>query len=276
MHIYFRRGTLTPGWFVMPLHRYTLLSDSPYYYREEDVGRHRADLSEEHMAEMAPATAKMLEQMDHSKINYELIEALLEAIDEPEGMFHGIEGAVLVFLPGLGEIQRLYSLLTSSSRFNDEGRYRIVPLHGILASNDQSLAFKSPPQGVRKIVLATNIAETGVTIPDVVFVVDSARVKETRYRESARMSSLVTTLVSKASAKQRAGRAGRVREGFCFRMITRARYAKLAGHTTPEIRRVPLESLCLHVLNSDLGQPMDVLTRALDPPAYWRGAVRGP
>lgn len=247
--------------------RYTLMSDSPYYHwdQEEDPAR-RPDLDLEALDGMAPSTARTLRELDHTKINYELIEQLLETIDDDQGRFRGIEGAVLVFLPGLGEIQTLYTALTSTHRFNDESRYCIIPLHGVLASNDQSMAFKTPPKGVRKIVLATNIAETGVTIPDVVFVIDTARVKETRYREAARLSSLVTTLVSKASARQRAGRAGRVREGFCFRLVTKARYLKLPGHTTPEIRRVPLESLCLHVLNSGMGQPTQILTTALDPP----------
>jgi len=246
------------------------MSDSPYYYRGDYGGEEgvtmRPDLDPNQMQEMLAETAVTLTQMDHTCINYELIEALLDTIASPSGVFHGIDGAVLVFLPGLGEIQTLYTSLTSSARFNDESQFRIVPLHGVLASNDQSLAFRSPPSGLRKIVLATNIAETGVTIPDVVFVIDAARVKETRYREATRLSSLVTTLVSKASARQRAGRAGRVRSGFCFRMVTRARYGKLAAHTTPEIRRVPLESLCLHILNSGMGQPVEILTLALDPP----------
>lgn len=103
-------------------------------------------------------------------------------------------------------------------------RYKVIALHSILSTQDQAAAFTLPPQGVRKIVLATNIAETGITIPDVVFVIDTGRTKENKYHESSQMSSLVETFVSKASALQRQGRAGRVRDGFCFRMYTRERY----------------------------------------------------
>eukprot|EP00911_Craspedida_sp_UC1_P001293 UC1_evm1s974 len=220
---------------------------------------------------LSRGTMATVARMNHRELNYDLVEAVLELIEEPNGPYAKIDGAVLVFLPGMGEIQQLYTRLASHTTFHDESRFRLVPLAGALAASEQSAAFSSPPPGVRKIVLATNVAETGVTIPDVVFVVDSARVKETRYREAARMSSLTTTHVSKASARQRAGRAGRVRAGFCFRLVTRTRWSRLAAHTTPEIRRVPLEPLCLHILATGMGQPGDVLSAALDPPQI--GAV---
>jgi len=130
---------------------------------------------------------------------------------------------VLIFLPGLAHIQQLYDLLSTDRRFFSE-RYKVIALHSILSTQDQAAAFTLPPPGVRKIVLATNIAETGITIPDVVFVIDTGRTKENKYHESSQMSSLVETSVSKASALQRQGRAGRVRDGFCFRMYTRERY----------------------------------------------------
>jgi HrpA-like RNA helicase len=106
-----------------------------------------------------------------------------------------------------------------------------------------------------------------VTIPDVVCVIDSGLVKETRYKDHSRMTLLANTSVSKASAKQRAGRAGRVQAGVCFRLYTRAAHAKFLSFTRPEIQRVPLEDLCLHVLSSTEDQPFDLLSQALDPPA---------
>ncbi|EDM10361.1 rCG44442 [Rattus norvegicus] len=122
--------------------------------------------------------------------------------------------------------------------------------------------------GIKKyqIVLATNIAETGITIPDVVFVIDTGRTKENKYHESSQMSSLVETFVSKASALQRQGRAGRVRDGFCFRLYTRERFEGFLEYSVPEILRVPLEELCLHIMKCDLGSPEDFLSKALDPP----------
>lgn len=142
----------------------------------------------------------------------------------------------------------------------------MIALHSVLSTQDQAAAFTIPPLGIRKIVLATNIAETGITIPDVVFVIDTGRTKENRYHESSQMSSLEETFVSKASALQRQGRAGRVRDGFCFRMYTRDRFESFMEYSVPEILRVPLEELCLHIMKCSLGSPEDFLSRALDPP----------
>lgn len=202
--------------------------------------------------------------MNPHKINLDLILELLVYLDKSP-QFRNIEGAVLIFLPGLAHIQQLYDLLSSDRRFYSE-RYQVIALHSVLSTQDQAAAFVFPPPGVRKIVLATNIAETGITIPDVVFVVDTGRTKENKYHESSQMSSLVETFVSKASALQRQGRAGRVRDGFCFRLYTRERFEGFLDYSVPEILRVPLEELCLHIMKCDLGSPEDFLSKALDPP----------
>uniref|UniRef100_A0A4W2E1H3 ATP-dependent RNA helicase DHX29 n=1 Tax=Bos indicus x Bos taurus TaxID=30522 RepID=A0A4W2E1H3_BOBOX len=202
--------------------------------------------------------------MNPHKINLDLILELLTYLDRSP-QFKNVEGAVLIFLPGLAHIQQLYDLLSTDRRFFSE-RYKVIALHSILSTQDQAAAFTLPPQGVRKIVLATNIAETGITIPDVVFVIDTGRTKENKYHESSQMSSLVETFVSKASALQRQGRAGRVRDGFCFRMYTRERFEGFMDYSVPEILRVPLEELCLHIMKCNLGSPEDFLSKALDPP----------
>ncbi|XP_055109132.2 ATP-dependent RNA helicase DHX29 isoform X4 [Symphalangus syndactylus] len=202
--------------------------------------------------------------MNPHKINLDLILELLAYLDKSP-QFRNIEGAVLIFLPGLAHIQQLYDLLSNDRRFYSE-RYKVIALHSILSTQDQAAAFTLPPPGVRKIVLATNIAETGITIPDVVFVIDTGRTKENKYHESSQMSSLVETFVSKASALQRQGRAGRVRDGFCFRMYTRERFEGFMDYSVPEILRVPLEELCLHIMKCNLGSPEDFLSKALDPP----------
>uniref|UniRef100_A0A8C0XAV7 ATP-dependent RNA helicase DHX29 n=1 Tax=Castor canadensis TaxID=51338 RepID=A0A8C0XAV7_CASCN len=201
--------------------------------------------------------------MNPHKINLDLILELLVYLDKSP-QFRNIEGAVLIFLPGLAHIQQLYDHLSNDRRFYSE-RYKVI-LHSILSTQDQAAAFTLPPPGVRKIVLATNIAETGITIPDVVFVIDTGRTKENKYHESSQMSSLVETFVSKASALQRQGRAGRVRDGFCFRMYTRERFEGFMDYSVPEILRVPLEELCLHIMKCNLGSPEDFLSKALDPP----------
>ncbi|KAM9328858.1 ATP-dependent RNA helicase DHX29 isoform 1-T1 [Gastrophryne carolinensis] len=203
--------------------------------------------------------------MNPNKINLDLILELLVFLDQSP-QFRNVEGAVLIFLPGLADIQQLFDLLSTDKRFHDRRRYKLIALHSILSSQDQAEAFILPPPGTRKIVLATNIAETGITIPDVVFVIDAGKTKENRYHESSQMSSLVETFISKASALQRQGRAGRVREGFCFRLYTKERFKGFMDYSIPEILRVPLEELCLHIMKCDLGSPEDFLSKALDPP----------
>ncbi|XP_029940171.1 LOW QUALITY PROTEIN: ATP-dependent RNA helicase DHX29 [Salarias fasciatus] len=194
-------------------------------------------------------TRQVLQYMNPNKINMELLVDLLAYLDKAP-QFSAVDGAVLVFLPGLAHIQQLYDLLTSDQRFRDKNRFRILALHSTLSSRDQAAAFTVPPAGVRKIVLSTNIAETGVTIPDVVFVIDTGKTKENKYHESSQMSSLVETFVSKASALQRQGRAGRVRNGFCFRLYPKYRFEAFMDYSVPEILRVPLEELCLHIMNA--------------------------
>ncbi|XP_077203241.1 ATP-dependent RNA helicase DHX29 isoform X2 [Paroedura picta] len=210
-------------------------------------------------------TQQAIFYMNPYKINFDLILELLAYLDRSP-QFKNMEGAVLIFLPGLAHIQQLYDLISTDRRFNLRERHRLIALHSVLSTQDQGAAFTVPPLGVRKIVLATNIAETGITIPDVVFVIDTGRTKENRYHESSQMSSLEETFVSKASALQRQGRAGRVRDGFCFRMYTRDRFESFLEYSVPEILRVPLEELCLHIMKCNLGSPEDFLSKALDPP----------
>ncbi|XP_026798594.3 ATP-dependent RNA helicase DHX29 isoform X1 [Pangasianodon hypophthalmus] len=210
-------------------------------------------------------TRHALQHMNPNKINMELILELLDYLDKSP-QFAAIDGAVLLFLPGLAHIQQLYDLLTTDKRFNCKDRYKLVALHSTLSSQDQAAAFTVPPAGVRKIVLSTNIAETGVTIPDVVFVIDTGKTKENRYHEGSQMSSLVETFVSKASAVQRQGRAGRVRNGFCFRLYAKTRFNSFIDYSKPEILRVPLEELCLHIMKCEYGSPEDFLSHALDAP----------
>ncbi|XP_038045525.1 ATP-dependent RNA helicase DHX29-like [Patiria miniata] len=209
-------------------------------------------------------TRQVLTRLNWDRINMDLIMELIFFLGE-DSSYRSIGGAVLVFMPGLANIQELYELLQSDSRF-PSSKYRILALHSVLSSEDQSSAFEIPPSGVRKVVIATNIAETGITIPDAVFVIDAGKVKETRYNEMSQLSALVETHISKASAKQRQGRAGRVREGFCFRLYTKQQYESFKSYSPPEILRVPLEDLCLHIMKCDLGSPEDFLHQCLDAP----------
>nr|XP_020476761.1 ATP-dependent RNA helicase DHX29 isoform X1 [Monopterus albus] len=210
-------------------------------------------------------TRQVLQYMNPNKINMDLLVDLIDYLDKSP-QFAEVDGAILVFLPGLAHIQQLYDLLSLDKRFGDKNRYQIAALHSTLSSKDQAAAFTVPPAGIRKIVLSTNIAETGVTIPDVVFVIDTGKTKENKYHESSQMSSLVETFVSKASALQRQGRAGRVRNGFCFRLYPKYRFDAFMDYSIPEILRVPLEELCLHIMKCQYGSPEEFLSRALDAP----------
>uniref|UniRef100_UPI00358ED397 ATP-dependent RNA helicase DHX29-like isoform X3 n=1 Tax=Myxine glutinosa TaxID=7769 RepID=UPI00358ED397 len=211
-------------------------------------------------------TLNTLNSMNQEKVNPQLIVKLLQHIESTPALC-SLNGAVLVFLPGMTDIQELHNLLKQTPVFRDPKRYLIVGLHSALSSREHDAAFAIPLHGVRKIVLSTNIAETGVTIPDVVFVVDSGRVKQNCYNEGRQLSVLAETFVSKASAAQRQGRAGRVRPGICYRLYTRAKYESLVSYTTPEIQRIALEELCLHIMKCKMGDPYSILSEALDSPS---------
>ena len=119
------------------------------------------------------------------------------------------------------------------------------------------------------MVLATNIAETAITIDDVSFVVDTGRMKENRYDPSKRMSSLEDCLVSRANARQRRGRAGRVKEGVAVHLFTSHRHDRIAAHAqAPEVQRVPLEQLVLRIKALKYpGTAASVCARLVEPPA---------
>lgn len=191
---------------------------------------------------------KTLWQIEPMKINPELIETVLRYIvggasDWPQ------KGTILVFLPGLGEIQTVHETLCDSSVFSVQAnRFIIVPLHSTLTNEEQALVFKKAPAGKRKIVLTTNIAETSITIDDCVFVIDCGQMKEKRFDSNRNMESLDLTWVSRANAMQRKGRAGRVMPGICVHLYTRHRFAHhFLGQPVPEIQRVPLDQLLLRI-----------------------------
>jgi ATP-dependent RNA helicase DHX29 len=144
----------------------------------------------------------------------------------------------------------------------------VYPLHSTISSEDQQAAFLVPPPGVRKIVLATNIAETGVTIPDITCVIDTGKHKEMRFDERRQLSRLTQSFISRANAKQRRGRAGRVQEGLCFHLFTKYRHDNLmAEQQTPEMLRLSLQDLVMRVKICKLGDIEATLAQALDPPS---------
>jgi superfamily II DNA/RNA helicase len=157
-----------------------------------------------------------LSVVDESVVNYELLAQLLEQITKTSD-----EGAILVFMPGMMEITKATEEIKRKAFLNDPSVALVLPLHSSLSTAEQKAVFDVPPRGVRKIIVATNIAETSITIEDVVYVVDAGRVKENRRDEVKETPALIECWVSRASAKQRRGRAGRVRPGIAYHMYSR-------------------------------------------------------
>ncbi|KAL1560914.1 DExH-box ATP-dependent RNA helicase DExH6, variant 2 [Salvia divinorum] len=179
------------------------------------------------------------------------------------------DGAVLVFLPGWDDINRTREKLLSSPYFKDPSKFLVIALHSMVPLVEQKKVFKRPPPGCRKIVLSTNIAETSVTIDDVVYVIDSGRMKEKSYDPYNNVSTLHSSWISKASAKQREGRAGRCQAGICYHLYSKFRASSLPEFQVPEIKRMPIEELCLQVKLMDPSCKIEeFLQKTLDPPVY--------
>lgn len=174
-------------------------------------------------------------------------------------------GAVLVFLPGWDKISKLHSMI-QDDRMLGGRNLLVIPLHSLMPTVNQREVFDKPPEGVRKIVLATNIAETSITIDDIVYVIDSGRMKMKNYDKEANLTTLLPEWVTLANAKQRRGRAGRVQKGVCYHLYTRAREQTLDEYPLPEIQRTRLEEIILHVKILRLGSVKPFLSKVMMPP----------
>ncbi len=176
------------------------------------------------------------------------------------------QGDVLVFLPGAREIHRVRTLLEGSVSLgsNGGGRVQILPLYGELSGEDQDAALRPATAGSRRVVLATNIAETSLTIPGVRVVVDSGLVRRPRFDPATGMGRLETERISRASAEQRQGRAGRVEAGVCYRAWSDSAQRSLAPFSPAEIIEADLAPLALEL--ASWGVRDAATLRWLDPP----------
>ena len=170
--------------------------------------------------------------------------------------------AILIFVTGVAEISHT---IRAIERTMSAKEVEVLPLHANLSSVEQSRVFKHTTK--RKVIVATNVAETSITIDDVVYVIDTGRVKETRFEPESGIQRLVEDWNSLAGARQRRGRAGRTKPGQCWKLYTRWQENRLPAQTQPEILRTPLASLVLQV-KALRGQidVLDFLSRALDAP----------
>lgn len=167
----------------------------------------------------------------------------------------------LVFLPGLAEITKLHKLLLARRT-----RLDIIPLHSCLSAQDQIRIFLPSPLGYRKVVLATNIAESSITIRDAGFIIDFCLTKTLRKDEVTKFPTLKLGWCSKDRSTQRAGRTGRCCAGKVFRMVPLRFYRGLPEYAEPELLTAPLELSVLRVKNFDMGRIKALLAVVLDPP----------
>lgn len=226
------------------------------YSEEEDEEIKHSFIAQGITNPQTVSTLRMLAKGE--KLDYDLVAAAvlhIVSISDPGE-------AILIFVTGVAEITQTMRAVEKALPAKSA---EVLPLHANLSSADQSKIFKRTSR--RKIIVATNVAETSITVDDVVFVIDTGRVKETRFDPANGLQLLVEDWNSLAGARQRRGRAGRVKPGQCWKLFTRWQEARLPSHAQPEILRSPLPSLVLQV--KALRGEEDVaafLGKALDPP----------
>ncbi|KAG5679728.1 hypothetical protein PVAND_009275 [Polypedilum vanderplanki] len=156
-------------------------------------------------------------------------------------------GDILAFLTGQEEITRAIRMLREHMELTNvtEDELKVMPMHASLTHHDQLRVFFHTSRNTRKVIIATNIAETSVTIPGIVFVIDCGFIKLNWYMADLQINMLVVTPASQATARQRAGRAGRIKNGKVYRLFTQEEYQKLPNITAPEMRRADLSTTIL-------------------------------
>lgn len=180
------------------------------------------------------------------------------------------KGAILCFLPGWSEIMKMKHYLedfaSQTNRRNISDLY-VVPVHSKMSNFDQKKIFDSPPNDKRKVVLATDIAETGITVTDVVYVVDSCTHRQVLWDNKRGITSINNHWASQANINQRKGRAGRVTSGTSYHFITRDMYNNLDPYPIPEIKRSSLEKTVLDAKTYSNEKALEFLSSMPEPPS---------
>ena len=204
---------------------------------------------------------ELAKRVDESNVDYDMLGQLVKKLVQTKND----DGSILVFLSGAPEIN---NAINTIQRITRGMSVMLLPLHGSLQPKDQNAIFRTAPRGSTKVVVSTNVAETSITIPDCTVVIDCCREKQSSYDPVNRMPLLLERFAAKASLKQRRGRAGRVRKGVCYKLISKGTYAKLPDHGTPEIHRCALDQTLLSLLFLGVEQGSgNFLRTLLDPPS---------
>lgn len=201
------------------------------------------------------------EEVDRYKVAESASRVVLRALREQSG-------DILLFLPGEAEIVKCQKILTDSCSAV------ITPLYGQLSYSEQNRAILPLDSGERKVILATSIAETSLTIEGVSVVVDTGLAKEPSFNHSSGISKLETVQISLDRADQRAGRAGRLSSGYCYRMWSRATNFKLKAHRTPEILESDLSLVALELLKWGVTDPTELVWLDLPPSGGYLKGVK--
>jgi len=226
----------------------------------------------DHLHTLGEIPFQSLSEPELSENCYRMAKTLIMEFDNAEveaqgaqvrGEFAAERGTVLVFLPGFPEIDALHKHL---EKIEIDRNLQVLILHSQITSLDQSKIFRKAERGKRKVILSTNIAESSITVPDIKYVIDFCLTKNVETDCETNYQSLRLHWASKSSLKQRKGRAGRVSDGECFRLITHDFYQQLPEYGIPEMQRCPLTQVILHIKMLDIGDPCTLLKMALQPP----------
>ncbi|CAH0391453.1 unnamed protein product [Bemisia tabaci] len=229
---------------LKPCQTLFLQNDNPIEFHKPDIGRGMYELA-----------IYLLKNFDH-----------IEKNDLPNGLINP-RGYVLVFLPGLLEIEQMHQMIT-----NDETdrklKWSVHVLHSSITIEEQDIAVKlSAPPGHRKIFLSTNIAESSLTMKDVKYVIDFCLTKQLRCETGTSFTHLQKVWASHSNCTQRAGRVGRTDSGKVYRLVPKEFYeVEMLPRLQPEICVNPLDRVVLKTKVLDMGPPIAILAAALDPP----------
>jgi ATP-dependent helicase HrpB len=199
---------------------------------------------------MFPVETRYVGRGREERLEKAIVRVIHQALNESGG-------DILVFLPGAGEIRRVEALLRASEAMLRH-TLRIAPLYSQLSAEAQDIAIAPSVQGERKVVLSTSIAETSLTVEGIHIVIDSGLMRIPRFSPRTGMTRLETVTVSRASADQRRGRAGRLGPGVCYRLWTEAEDRYLAEHGTPEILDADLTAFALELAIWGVSDPAEL------------------